>query len=170
MSCCGSGCRSHRDVPGSEKGEESKPSSSIPLPVDQANVTPVSLPKQIIDNVIGNAGAHEPTNRSDGQSSHTKHPLQTQEQVMPSHESCSRSGLSCISDASAKQSRMSTTASGQKKRKARDDEPGTGGSEADAENSSDIFEFLAPSDLRLTPKALVETHISHFRCNVNGDI
>ncbi len=65
---------------------------------------------------------------------------------------------------------MSTTASTQKKRKARDEEPGTGGNEADAENDLDIFEFLAPSDLRLTPKALVETHISHFRCNVNGEM
>ena len=31
-----------------------------------------------------------------------------------------------------------------------------------------IFLFLTPSDLRLTPKALTETNVSHFRCNVNG--
>ena len=56
-----------------------------------------------------------------------------------------------------------------KKRKSRDtrDEGQENGLEIDA--GLDIFEFLAPSDLRLTPKALIETHISHFRCNVNGE-
>jgi hypothetical protein len=157
MSCCG--CQSHRNV---SESAESKPANSIPAQaVDQNNAMldcgSLQGNQQVIatGNAIG-TGAHEHTNKSDGKSSQT------------SEESCSRSGLSCISDASAKQSRMSTSASGQKKRKARDEEPGTGGNEADAENGLDIFEFLAPSDLRLTPKALVETHISHFRCNVNG--
>ena len=31
-----------------------------------------------------------------------------------------------------------------------------------------IFKYLTPSDLRLTPEALVSTKVSHFRCNVNG--
>lgn len=31
-----------------------------------------------------------------------------------------------------------------------------------------LFKYLTPSDLRLTPEALVSTKKSHFRCNVNG--
>jgi hypothetical protein len=31
-----------------------------------------------------------------------------------------------------------------------------------------IFKYLTPSDLRLTPEALVSTKVSHFRCNLNG--
>jgi hypothetical protein len=53
-----------------------------------------------------------------------------------------------------------------KKRKNRDDGQEN---EIDGDLGLDIFEFLTPSDLRLTPKALIETHISHFRCNVNGE-
>ena len=54
----------------------------------------------------------------------------------------------------------------QRKRKCKD----TAQEDYEANESTDIFEFLAPSDLRLTPQALIETHISHFRCNVNGNI
>lgn len=33
---------------------------------------------------------------------------------------------------------------------------------------AELFAFLTPSDLRLTAQALVDTKVSHFKCNVNG--
>lgn len=47
------------------------------------------------------------------------------------------------------------------------DEEG-GGSDGEEEDRQVIFKYLTPSDLRLTPEALVSTRKSHFRCNVNG--
>jgi len=41
-------------------------------------------------------------------------------------------------------------------------------SESGEEENTVIFQYLTPSDLRLTPEALVATKVSHFRCNVNG--
>jgi len=42
---------------------------------------------------------------------------------------------------------------------------GSGAENADREV---IWRYLTPSDLRLTPEALVSTKVSHFRCNLNG--
>lgn len=47
-------------------------------------------------------------------------------------------------------------------------ERGAGGSGAENADREVIWRYLTPSDLRLTPEALISTKVSHFRCNLNG--
>jgi len=49
-----------------------------------------------------------------------------------------------------------------------EEENAEGGGEGGSDGRRVIFKYLTPSDLRLTPEALVSTKVSHFRCNVNG--
>jgi len=49
-----------------------------------------------------------------------------------------------------------------------EEESAEGEGEGGSDGRSVIFKYLTPSDLRLTPEALVSTKVSHFRCNVNG--
>jgi len=48
------------------------------------------------------------------------------------------------------------------------EENAEGGVDGGSDGRRLIFKYLTPSDLRLTPEALVSTKVSHFRCNVNG--
>ena len=45
---------------------------------------------------------------------------------------------------------------------------GSADSEQDSNDRDAIFRYLTPSDLRLTPEALISTKVSHFRCNLDG--
>jgi hypothetical protein len=61
-----------------------------------------------------------------------------------------------------KKRKLGDTAAGQ------DESGGQSSVTTSDDDGGQIFMYLTPSDLRLTPEALISTKQSHFHCNVNG--